>query len=230
MSGHTVGRITCAPIKVADLQTGGLLFGDPPVINFERENRNMHFILDCDGVLLDWTRGFRHWVFANHGIKPSASGPRTWSLFNWLGLPEERCFELIQQFNASQAFGELYPIDGAKEAVAKLKAAGHKLTVLTSCSDDPVALRRRKDNLDREFDGALDRVICLALRESKTAWLEVLRGGIWIEDNYKNAMMGVNAGHKTFMLRHRHNAEDERTTDSRIQWVDNWRPIVSLFS
>lgn len=190
----------------------------------------MHFILDCDGVLLDWTRGFRHWVFANHGIKPSASGPKSWSLFQWLGLPEDRCFELIQQFNASQAFGELYPIAGAKEAITKLKAAGHKLTVLTSCSDDPVALKRRRQNLDNEFDGAFNRIICLALREPKAPWLEVLRGGIWIEDNYKNAMMGVNAGHKTLMLRHRHNEEDERSTDPRIQWIDDWRPVISLFS
>ncbi|TIT80131.1 MAG: hypothetical protein E5W57_04160 [Mesorhizobium sp.] len=199
-------------------------------IDIERENRNVHFILDCDGVLLDWTRGFRHWVYANHGIKPSASGPRSWSLFNWLGLPEARCFELIQEFNASPAFGELYAIGDAKAAITKLKAAGHRLTVLTSCSDDPAARQRRKQNLDNEFDGAFNRVICLALRESKSAWLEVLRGGIWIEDNYKNAMMGVEAGHKTFMLRHLHNAEDERGSDSRIVWVDNFAPIVSLFS
>lgn len=202
----------------------------PPTIDIERENRNMHFIFDCDGVLLDWTRGFRHWVFAAHGIKPSASGPRSWSLFSWLGLPEARCFELIQEFNASQAFGELYALPGANECIAKLKARGHKLTVLTSCSDDPVALKRRKDNLSREFDGGFERVICLPLRESKKAWLDVLRGGIWIEDNYKNAMMGVEAGHKTFMLRHLHNAEDERSSDSRIVWVDDFAPIVSLFS
>ncbi|WP_195178903.1 hypothetical protein [Mesorhizobium sp. INR15] len=181
-------------------------------------------------MLLDWTGGFRHWVSVNHGIEPSASGPKSWSLFNWLGLPEARCFELIAEFNASQSFGQLSALPGAKEAVAKLKAAGHKLTVLTSCSDDPAAVARRRQNLDGEFDGAFQRIICLALRESKDHWLEVLRGGVWIEDNYKNAMMGVNAGHKTIMLRHLHNADDERSTDSRIHWVDDWRPIVSLFS
>ncbi|MER9524047.1 HAD family hydrolase [Mesorhizobium sp. M0292] len=181
-------------------------------------------------MLLDWTRGFRHWVFAHHGIKPSAQGPKSWSLFNWLGLPEARCFELINQFNACQAFGELHPIAGAKDAILKLKAAGHKLTVLTSCSADPLTLLRRKENLDREFDGAFARVICLALRESKADWLQVLKGGIWVEDNYKNAMMGVEAGHKTLMLRHLDNRDDEKTTDSRITWVDDWRPIVSLFS
>lgn len=202
----------------------------PPHWNFERENRKMHFIFDCDGVLLDWTGRFRDWVFVNHGIASNAKGPRSWSLFEWLGQPEARCFELIQEFNASESFGTLSALPGAKEGIAKLKRAGHRLTVLTSCSDDPLALQRRRQNLDGEFDGAFSRIICLALRESKTKWLEVLRGGIWIEDNYKNAMMGVEAGHKTFMLRHLHNRDDERTSDSRIVWVDNFAPIVSLFS
>ncbi|WP_287177941.1 hypothetical protein [Mesorhizobium sp.] len=190
----------------------------------------MHFILDCDDVLLDWQRGFRHWVYANHGIKPSAKGPKSWSLFTWLGQPEARCMELIAAFNASQGFGELYAMDGAIDAVAKLHAAGHRMTVLTSCSADPVAVRRRKQNLRQVFGVMLNRVVCLDLGESKAGWLEVLNDGIWIEDNYKNAMMGLKAGHKTFMMRRRHNRDDEKATDSRIVWIDNWRPIVSLFS
>lgn len=174
-------------------------------IEIERENRNVHFILDCDDVLLDWQRGFRHWIFANCGIRPEVRGPRSWSLFKWLGVPEARCLELIADFNASQAFGELYAMDGAIDAVAKLHQAGHKMTVLTSCSADPVTIQRRKINLQQVF-------------------------GVMIEDNYKNAMLGVERGNKTFMLQRRHNRDDELTTDSRIVWIDDWRPVISLFS
>ncbi|MER8924311.1 hypothetical protein [Mesorhizobium sp. M0859] len=191
----------------------------------------MHFILDCDDVLLDWQRGFRHWIYANHGIKPEARGPMSWSLFKWLGVPEARCMELIADFNASQAFGELYAMDGAIDAVAKLHQAGHRLTVLTSCSADPVVLARRKENLQRVFGVMIERVICLALGESKAGWLEVLKSGIWIEDNYKNAMVGSDAGHITYMMRRRHNRADEATATNRsITWIDDWRPVVSLFS
>lgn len=190
----------------------------------------MHFILDCDDVLLDWRRGFRHWIFANYGIKPASDPSISWGLAAWLGVPEARSMELIAEFNGSQAFGELYAMDGAIDAVAKLHAAGHRMTVLTSCSADPVAVRRRKQNLRQVFGVMLNRVVCLDLGESKAGWLEVLNGGIWIEDNYKNAMMGLKAGHKTFMMRRRHNRDDEKDTDSRIVWIDDWRPIISLFS
>ncbi|MER9833409.1 hypothetical protein NKJ28_00330 [Mesorhizobium sp. M0145] len=181
-------------------------------------------------MLLDWQRGFRLWLRANHDIIPNQGGPSSWSLAAWLGVTEARSFELIAGFNASQAFGELYAMDGAIDAVAKLHQAGHRLTVLTSCSADSVVLKRRKENLRRVFGVMIERVICLALGESKAGWLEVLKSGIWIEDNYKNAMVGMKAGHKTFMMRRRHNRADELTTDSKIVWIDDWRPVISLFS
>ncbi|UVK46781.1 hypothetical protein BPNPMPFG_002490 [Mesorhizobium sp. AR07] len=191
--------------------------------------RNVHFILDCDDVLLDWQRGFRQWVYANHGIKPEAKGPKSWSLAKWLGVPEARCMELIIDFNSTQAFGELYAMDGAIDAVHKLHQAGHHITVLTSCSGDAVTFARRRANLQRVFGTMVERVVCLALGESKRGWLDVLKQGVWVEDNYKNAMVGVEAGHDTYMMRRRHNRSDEPDAYPAITWVDDWRPILSLF-
>jgi hypothetical protein len=190
----------------------------------------MHIIIDCDDVLLDWQRGFRSWLFAHHNIRPDEGGPSSWSLAGWLGVPEARCIELIAGFNESTRFGELYAFPDAIEAVARLKANNHEMTVLTSCSNDPAVTARRKENLRREFDGAFDRIVCLGLGESKADWLKVLRSGIWIEDNYKNAMMGYDAGNKTFVMRRRHNRSDEKTSNPNLVWVDDWRPIVTLFS
>lgn len=200
------------------------------VTNSEKEVRNVHFILDCDDVLLDWIRGFKSWLFDAKGIKPTTSAPTSWSLAEWLGMIDSRCYELIAEFNASEKFAQLNAIPDAVGAVVALKAHGHKLTVLTSCSADPVTISRRRENLNREFDGAFDRVICLGLGEPKSNWLEVLRGGIWIEDNYKNAMAGYKAGHKTIMMRRSHNREDEGSSIPHITWVDDWRPIISSFT
>lgn len=190
----------------------------------------MHFIIDCDDVLLNWIGTFRSWVFQNHGVRPFEAYPSNWDMSGWLGVTPERCRKMIEQFNASPMFGELWPIDGAVEAVAALHARGHRLTVLTSCSSEPMIVNRRRENLRRVFGDALDRIVCLDLGESKRNWLDVLRPGIWIEDNYKNAMHGFEAGHKTFMMRRRHNRDDETTTHRDIAWVDDWSPIVSLFS
>lgn len=190
----------------------------------------MHFIIDCDDVLLDWQRGFRSWLFANHGMRPDPDGPSSWSLAEWLGVPESRCLDLITGFNESDAFGGLHAFPDAIEAIAALKRAGHRLTVLTSCSSNPAVVNRRRENLRRQFDYAIDRIICLDLGETKKDWLDVLRTGIWIEDNYRNAMMGLHAGNDTFMMRRRHNRADEPNSHPHIKWVDDWRPIVSLFS
>lgn len=200
------------------------------MIDFEKEPRNVHFILDCDDVLLDWIRGFRTWLFDTCRIKPVADAPASWSLAEWLGMRDDRCRELISEFNASEKFGQLNAIPDAVSAIGALKARNHRLTVLTSCSADPAIVNRRRENLDREFDGAFDRVICLGLGELKSKWLEVLRNGIWIEDNYKNAVAGHNAGHKTIVMRRNHNREDERTSIRHITWVDDWRPILSSFT
>jgi FMN phosphatase YigB (HAD superfamily) len=190
----------------------------------------VHFILDCDDVLLDWIRGFRSWLFDTYRITPTAPAPSSWSLAEWTGVTESRCRELIAEFNASERFGLLNAIPEAVSAVARLKARGHKLTVLTSCSADPAIVGRRRENLNREFYGAFERVICLGLGEPKSMWLAVLRRGIWIEDNYKNALAGHNAGHETIMMRRSHNREDEFASIPHIRWVDDWRSIVSSFA
>lgn len=190
----------------------------------------MHFIIDCDGVLLDWQRGFRSWVFRHRGVRPLTDEPQSWSLAEWLGLDEHECRTLIEQFNASQEFGQLAALPDAVDAVGRLHRAGHRLTVLTSCSSRPEIANRRRENLRREFGQGFDRVICLDLHECKRTWLDVLRPGVWIEDNYRNALQGMYAGNKTFMLRRSHNRADEIAGDDRIQWIDDWRPIISLFS
>lgn len=190
----------------------------------------MHFMIDCDDVLLDWQQGFRSHLFNRHAIRAPAEGPSSWSLAEWLGISEQRCLDLITEFNASQQFGELAPMPGAFSAVQRLARQGYRLTVLTSCSDDPVIVDRRKENLRRVFGGAFDRIICVGLLESKRTWLDVLRPGIWIEDNYRNALMGKDAGNKTFVMRRSHNRADEATSDPHLIWCDDWQPIISHFS
>lgn len=187
----------------------------------------MHIIVDCDDVLLSWIDGFRQWL--PHTTTPD-HGPDSWSLAKWLGVSDATCLEWIAEFNASPSFGQLHPIPGAVEAVTALHAAGHQITVLTSCSSEPNIVDLRSSNLQYLFGDSIDRVICLDLGESKRKWLNVLRTGVWIEDNYKNAMLGLDAGNKTFMMRRSHNRDDEPKSHRDIVWVDDWSPILSLFS
>ncbi|MES0134531.1 hypothetical protein NKJ88_06145 [Mesorhizobium sp. M0016] len=185
-----------------------------------------HFIFDCDDVLLDWTGGFRDFL-VSIGHTPTEPRPGDWSMGQWIGIDEAACFRLIETFNSSPAFGQLKPYDDALAMVNQLKDEGHTLTVLTSCSDDPDIVNRRAKNLHDCFGDAFPRLICLPLGQSKSQWLEVLRPGIWIEDNYKNALIGQTAGHKTFILRRAHNRKHEiEGVDDFVIWIDTLAEVL----
>lgn len=139
----------------------------------------------------------------------------------WIGIDDAATFRLIETFNSSPAFGHLQPYDDALKMVSQLVDEGHTLTVLTSCSDDPTIVNRRVQNLRDCFGDVFPRVICLPLGQSKAQWLEVLRPGIWIEDNYKNALSGQTRGHETYVLRRPHNKKHEIDgVDDVVTWID----------
>ncbi|WP_181173126.1 hypothetical protein [Mesorhizobium sp. B2-4-1] len=196
-----------------------------------------HFIFDCDDVLLDWVGGFRDFL-VGIGHAPAEPRPRDWSMAEWIGIEDAATLRLIEVFNSSPAFGQLKPYDDALEMVRQLKDEGHTLTVLTSCSDDPNIVDLRVKNLRDCFGDVFPRVICLPLGQSKSQWLEVLRPGIWIEDNYKNALIGQAAGHKTFILRRPHNRKHEigahrafvvnphEIGDDMVTWIDTLAEVL----
>lgn len=189
-----------------------------------------HLLVDCDDVLLDWIGGFADWVRLNHGLNPDEDGPGDWDMSTWLGIPQARSLELVHQFNASEAFGELQPRLDAGILVPSLARQGFKLTVITSCSAAMAVVERRKMNLYRAFGPIFDRIICLPLMESKAATLGMFERCIWVEDNYRNALMGAAMGHRTIVMRRPHNLSHEDEGRDDIEWMNNWSDIVSLLS
>ncbi|MGA1831648.1 hypothetical protein [Rhizobium wenxiniae] len=206
------------------------MFKDASMYRFEENFRSQHIILDCDDVVLDWMSGFQAHVRRVTGIIPDPAGPTTWEMGEWLGIQDEVILELIRGFNGSPAFGHLDARYDALMALPALHRMGHKLTVLTSCSADEEIVRRRRENLEAHFGDIFQQVICIPLRESKRKWLNILERGIWVEDNYKNATLGHGCGHRTFMVRRRHNRSHETPGDPIVTWVDDLRSIVSLFN
>ncbi|QNP78397.1 hypothetical protein [Agrobacterium tumefaciens] len=199
------------------------------MIDFHRQNRNLHIILDCDDVLLDWLGAFRRFVSAIEN-RPIEGLPDSWDMSGWLGLTPAASREMVVGFNHSSQFEYLEACPLAVENVSALKEMGHRLTVLTSCSDNPLIVARRKINLERVFGDVFEQVICLPLGESKKKWLGILERGIWIEDNYDHAIAGHDNGHKSFMVRRSHNRSRETPGDPLVTWVDDLRPIISLLS
>lgn len=186
-------------------------------------------VFDCDDVLLDWQGGFSKWLGQNKGIYLSKVGPRSWDMDEWVGQPAR---PLIEEFNASPDFGYLLPILGARQAIAKFYAAGHRLHVVTACSTNPTIVERRTRNLDALFGDVFTSIVCVPLGFAKSEALETIirsssQGAVWIEDNYRNCLMGVDLGFdECWMFRRNHNRADEDATDPRINWTNSFDPIL----
>lgn len=183
-------------------------------------------LLDCDDVLLNWLEGFAFFCSEKLSKVIDTRGPDDWVMDKWLGTEPHETIQLIEEFNSSEHFGRLSPVDGVANALnTAIAEAGARVRfhVITSCSSEWDTVEMRKDNLRRHFGPIFDSVHCLDLGKKKETLLHAFEPGIWVEDNLKHAIAGVKAGHKTFMRQtshnHRHRAEAEA---HGITWFTHW--------
>ena len=179
-------------------------------------------LLDCDDVLLNWLDGFRLYMSRELKREICERGPNSWFMHEWLGIPEDEVVPHIAAFNESHHFAELEPVPGAVEAIMALRKTA-ELHVLTSCSSDQATHDMRMLNLIKHFGPVFETLTCLDLGQSKHDHLAMHEGNVvWVEDNLKNAMLGVDLGHRTYMRRTSHNRPLEADSDKRITWFSHW--------
>ena len=187
-----------------------------------------HLILDCDDVLLDWLDGFADWLIREHDHLVRGY-PNSGSLASWIGMTDGRTTELVAEFNRSEAFSRLDCSNSTVRFISEVHKAGHPITVLSSCGVEEETIRLREDNLNRAFLGRIGDVVCIPLGECKGPVLAQMRPGVFVEDNYRHACVGADAGHKVFVFRRPYNRRDEAAcirTD--LTWIDDWAPVRAL--
>lgn len=204
----------------------------------------MHFIFDCDDVLLDWNGAFLKWL-NRFGFNPDPAGPKDWDLSAWIRCTPEESLYLIERFNNSDYFQFVSARHGAKETVWSLYDAGHRLSVLTCCGTRPRIRSDRMRNLHREFSRDSsgppwipERVVILPLGASKE--VELYRfcekygpsSLVFVEDNLKHAMTGAALGITSFCLRRSHNRALEAKGEGAgvVHWVDDIKDILGVYA
>lgn len=191
-------------------------------------------VLDCDGVLLDWEKGFFEWMKRAHPeYTLKTPYPEVWDLHHWIGCDKETAAFLVTQFNTSSFFEFLNPMPGAERLIYEL-GLRFELYVLTSCSGDEAVRQRRLNNLEGYFGKVFRNVICLPLGMSKMDTLKsfhtVLGRCIWIEDNYQNAAHGFAAGHEAFFLHRPHNKGYQMLRERDRQDITHLENILDILS
>lgn len=159
-----------------------------------------HILTDCDGVLLDWSAGFRPWIEDRLG-PPSGSPPRLhpnhageWVLAHY-PVGGEAMVALIQEFQRSPAFGRLSPYPDAVEHVPALFREGIRLTIVSSPGAYPETLERRVENLRRCFGDVFEPFRHLPAQSSKATELRRHSPTLWLDDHVPHVREGLWAGH-----------------------------------
>ena len=200
---------------------------------FPLTNLHKPLIVDVDEVLLDWTfGGFKPHFETITGKTLCEKGNTHWDMSDWLGLSYQDMLEHIQNFNRSDRFAQLPPFLCAQKILPKIAQTGRAIHVVTSCADDLDTQRRRRRNLETSFGDIFTSITSLGLHATKKSVLADLahragHTGFWVEDNVKNAHMGLDIGHTTFVMRRSHNRLDEANCNlPTLNWVDTWFEIA----
>lgn len=185
-------------------------------------------ILDCDGVLLNWTDGIRKYL-EGQGIKTNGPTPTNYGLNGWVdGLTKNDLVRHIIEFNegSDTGFGALQPYPGAVSAVQQLAASGRDVHVLTAASDKVEVQERRIHNLVSVFGDIFTDITCIAMTRSKELHLRAFDQGDFVEDHPGNALLGESCGHRAHLILQPTNSHED-VAGSQVQIHENLTQAVS---
>lgn len=183
-------------------------------------------ITDIDECVLRWHEGFQNFII-NKGITPAFDISKCRNLEEWLhDIPNKEVRNYIREFNDSEAFGSLNAGYKSDIYIKLLHDEGYDFIALTSCGEDESTINYRKQNIETLFPNIFKEIICIPLGQSKLPYLtELPKEAIWVEDKFKNASMGVELGHKCFLMNHTHNIDYQ---EDGIIRVDDWENIYDV--
>ena len=175
-------------------------------------------LTDCDGVLLDWSHGFRKFL-RKKGVT---------NLEDFWSLSPFYTRNLVEEYNNSSYIGFLPPYKDSLEYVRYLHKHGYVFGVITSLSDNIYTGKLRERNLKEVFgDTVFDFVWSIKCMGDKTEYLRKFENTqlYWIEDRIDNAEIGASLGLKSILLK------NEETTDyqnDKIISVNSWKEIYNI--
>lgn len=167
-------------------------------------------LTDCDGVLLDWSHGFKEFM-ASKGLKPIPEKEESYNIGERFGFTKAKGKEFVAEFNNSVNIKYLTPYLDSMYYVKKLhEEHGFVFNVITSLSSNPYAKLARYENLVSLFPkSAINSLVCLPTGGDKDEALEPYRDSEcwWIEDSGKNIDLGRSLGLKGILMHYPHNKE-----------------------
>lgn len=196
-------------------------------------NDDKVILTDCDGVLLDWDHGFKKFMTEEFCMAQAPNTDQHYRLaLRYPEMDDAGMNNLVKTMNTSKRVGSLEPIDGAVDAVIRLKNDGYRFVVITALSDHPKARKYRASNLDAVFGtGVFDHneMICINPCISKQEALSFWQGSghYWLEDHFSNAEIGYELGLKSLLFDQPYNRAYQTSLFPRVNGWDEAYSIIT---
>lgn len=187
---------------------------------------NKTILTDCDGVLLDWEKGFDSWI-TRQGYRFNPSFKSVYSINERYGIPHGKGMELVERFNHGSDFEHLEPWRDSVEYVKRLALEGWKFVVITTAGTHPWTYGLRWSNLVNVFgEGVFESLHVLPVHADKSDVLKNYAdlGLYWIEDKPSNANLGFKYGLKPLLMTADHN----EFYSNGLRKVNTWKEIYSI--
>lgn len=122
-------------------------------------------ILDIDDTMVNWREGFADWLRSRHGVSAPRENLHSYQFcYDLLELHGRFCFDVwVNEFNESEAFGNLTIKDHVDSVICELRTQGYKIVAISSCGDSQKTHDRRMENIGH----LVDTLHCLPLLGDK---------------------------------------------------------------
>lgn len=178
-----------------------------------------YFLVDCDGVLLNWTLGFQLYleeVYPKYKIDLS--------VYDY-GLEYNLLSRLVDEFNTTEHFSRLPDYSDAKIGIAHLANTGYNIVVITSCLGTQKTVDLRQKNLVNIFGDVFHKIICIPHGESKKEILRQYPNSYWVDDTIRHCVDGNDLGHTSILMSHSYNQND---VPSNMLIAKTWKDIIEI--
>jgi len=173
----------------------------------------LHVCFDCDGVLLDFHKGFLSWCLKEHGLRLNAlSLMDSYDMHTWfVDMSKDTFIRLIAEYNSYPRVLEPCPL--ATESLRILaRHSDLELSVLTSFGSCPQMSNFRQEYLQVVFNNIFKEIRVLKLRECKKDALIDMNPDVFVEDCAEYAITGRELGIKTYLVNTTYNQGVEGVT------------------
>lgn len=186
----------------------------------------MRIICDIDDTCVNFSDGMQKFLAAKGFIVPTRLRDNH-NIAKLFGLTIPDTIALVSEFHRSSEFGCLLPEPCAKDVLPELHRRGYRFIAISACLNEPEVVARRTRNLEDAFGFKWEAIHCLGLTLDKTDALRAYPPSIWVEDLWRHAVSGAEAGHRSFVLDRPYNRGKEHPSITRVQ---DWHEIANLLN